>query len=115
MKRGKAIDYSKIIEGYSPLELFEAVEEGLPLTVYVSIQKKTGLSRAEMAMILGVSTRYLKSKKQTDQLNTKASERLAKLYELWNFGFDTFDGNTENFKAWLKVPLHSLIVKLHLK
>lgn len=105
MKRDKAIDYSKIIEGYSPLELFEAVDKGLPAKFYSSIQKEIGLSHAEIAMILGVSIRYLKNKKQTDQLNTKASERLVKLYELWNFGLDTFDGNAENFKEWLRVPL----------
>lgn len=56
-------------------------------------------------MILGVSIRHLKNKKQTDQLNTRASERLIKLYELWNFGLDAFDGNKENFKEWLRVPL----------
>lgn len=65
-------------------------------------------SHAEMAMILGVSVRYLKSKKRNDLLSTKASERLVKYYELWNYGLDVFDGNEENFKAWLKVPITQL-------
>lgn len=89
----------------SGIELIEAVEEGLPAKFYSTIQKEIGLSNAEIAKILGVSIRYLKDKKQTDQLNTKASERLVKLYELWNFGLDTFDGNAENFKEWLRAPL----------
>lgn len=105
MKRGKTINYSKIIKGRSPLEFFHAVEEGLQAKVYASLQKETGLSHAEIAVILGVSIRHLKNKKQTDQLNTRASERLIKLYELWNFGLDAFDGNKENFKEWLRVPL----------
>lgn len=115
MKRGKAIDYSNIIEGYSPLELFEAVEEGLPVKVYVSIQKKTGLSLTEMAMILGVSISYLKSKKRSDLLNTMASERLVKYYELWTYGFEVFDKNEENFKAWLETPLAQLNSKTPLE
>ncbi len=92
----------------SAVELVEAVNIGLPAKMYVVVQKETGLSQTEIADILGVSTRYLQDKKQSDLLNTTASERLVKLREIWDFGLDVFNGNEGNFKEWLNEPLAPL-------
>ncbi len=107
-KRAKAAGMSGQTKRLSAIELVEAVDTGLPVKAYVAVQKETGFSQAEIAGILGVSTRYLQDKKQRDLLNTTASERLVKLREIWDFGLDVFNGNKGNFKEWLNEPLAPL-------
>jgi len=107
-KRARAIGIGDQTKRLSAIELVEAVKMGLPAKVYVAVQKETGLSQAEIAEILGVSTRYLQAKRQNDLLNTTASERLVKLREIWSFGLDVFNGNKVDFKEWLYEPLAPL-------
>ncbi len=96
------------VKQLSAVQLVDAVAEGLPAKAYLNIQKDTGLSKVEIAEILGVSPRYLQTKTGKDRLNTTASERLVKLVEIWNFGVDVFAGDEEDFKEWLDEPLAPL-------
>lgn len=66
-----------------------------------------GLTKKEMARILGVTERNLYNQHQGD-LSVPLSERLLLLEKLFQHGLAVFDGRREAFFQWLRTPLAEL-------
>lgn len=66
-----------------------------------------GLTKKEMARILGITERNLYNQHQGD-LSVPLSERLLLLEKLFQHGLAVFDGKRDAFFEWLRTPLAEL-------
>ncbi|MBO0937648.1 hypothetical protein J2I47_13910 [Fibrella sp. HMF5335] len=73
------------------------------------VAAKAGLTRKEIATLLGVSERHLYNS-SAKPLNALQSEHLARLGELFDRGLVLFDGNKGALSTWLRTPKMALAV-----
>ena len=67
-----------------------------------------GITDKEMATALGISASYLHRLKNEQRLSQDASERLLLLENLLRHALDTFEGNAEVVRGWLRTSLREL-------
>ncbi|MFC0657335.1 type II RES/Xre toxin-antitoxin system antitoxin [Mongoliitalea lutea] len=105
-----SMDFSdKTIEWKSNAERVELIREGLPFDAIekVAITYKMPVKNVLMVMDIPQTT-YNKKKKDQEKLSGRDSELILVLSELMDLGVDTFNGEVNDFLAWLKKPNISL-------
>lgn len=93
--------------GFPTHDLILQARRKLPRDQVDRIALLGGLTKKEMARILGVTERNLYNQHQGD-LSVPLSERLLLLEKLFQHGLDVFDGRREAFFQWLRTPLAEL-------
>lgn len=93
--------------GFSTAGLITEARQKLPRSRVDDVALLGGLTKKEMALVLGVTERNLYNQHQGD-LSVPMSERLLILEKLFQHGLITFDDNHPVFYAWLRTPLAEL-------
>lgn len=93
--------------GFPTRDLILQARRKLPRNQVDRIALLGGLTKKEMARILGVTERNLYNQHQGD-LSVPLSERLLLLEKLFQHGLSVFDGGREAFFQWLRTPLAEL-------
>jgi putative toxin-antitoxin system antitoxin component (TIGR02293 family) len=70
-----------------------------------TVVKKFGFNSKQAASLSGVALRTYQRQSPTTKLSSHTSENLVKLSEVYENGLRAFDGNADQFKAWLKGPV----------
>lgn len=93
--------------GFPTNDLILQARRKLPRAHVDQIAALAGLTKKEMARILGVTERNLYNQHQGD-LSVPLSERLLLLEKLFGHGLAVFDGQQAAFYEWLRTPLAEL-------
>ncbi|GHB86691.1 antitoxin Xre-like helix-turn-helix domain-containing protein [Persicitalea jodogahamensis] len=93
--------------GFPTHDLILQARRKLPRNQVDRIAILGGLTKKEMARILGVTERNLYNQHHGD-LSVPLSERLLLLEKLFQHGLAVFDGRREAFFQWLRAPLAEL-------
>ena len=93
--------------GFPTNDLILQARRKLPRTQVDQIALLGGLTKKEMARILGITERNLYNHHQGD-LSVPLSERLLLLEKLFQHGLAVFDDKREAFFEWLRTPLAEL-------
>lgn len=85
-----------------------AIKEGLPFSVFNSIQKVSPFSMGEWSDFLDLSTRSLdRYRKANKKFKSVYSEKILEMVEVTKLGLEVFD-NPGQFKLWLETPNFAL-------
>ncbi len=88
--------------------IIHAIKEGIPYSIFDSIQNLSPLSTNAWASILYLSPKSLSRYRQLKKSFKPAqSERIIELAEVMHLGLRVF-GEEEKFKLWLNTPSYSL-------
>ena len=93
--------------GFPTADIILQARRKLPRAQVDQIALLGGLTKKEMARILGITERNLYNQHQGD-LSVPLSERLLLLEKLFQHGLAVFDGKREPFFEWLRTPLAEL-------
>lgn len=99
--------YSASGWGFPTDDLILQARRKLPRAQIDQVAALAGLTKKEMAHILGVTERNLYNHHQGD-LSVPLSERLLLLEKLFAHGLAVFDGQPLAFHEWLRTPLAEL-------
>ncbi len=99
--------YSASGWGFPTKDLILQARRKLPRAQVDQVAALAGLTKKEMAFILGVTERNLYNQHQGD-LSVPLSERLLLLEKLFGHGLAVFDGQQSAFYEWLRTPLAEL-------
>lgn len=89
-------------------DLIDATRKGLPARSADRLAQAGGLSAAQLAAALGVSTRTLARKKDRSKLSSVESDRAIRLARVLALALDVFDKRKTAAIAWLHEPLVAL-------
>lgn len=98
-------DFDKIDNNPDDLRL--AVLNGFPFSVYVTIQKETGLSQKQLSAILGISSRTISRRKQNNRFTKLESDILYRVGRVFAYAV-TVLGDIEKARVWFKRPNRGL-------
>ncbi|GAB4030524.1 hypothetical protein [Spirosoma gilvum] len=93
--------------GFSTSDLIIQARQRLPRTRIDQIAAMGGLTKKEIAVVLGITERNLYNQHQGD-LSVQLSERLLLLEKLFEHGLAVFDHQQAVFTTWLRTPLAEL-------
>ncbi len=93
--------------GFSTTNLILQARQKLPRSRVNEVALLGGLTKKQMALVLGVTERNLYHHHQ-GELSVPLSERLLLLEKLFQHGLNIFDGHREGFYTWLRTPLAEL-------
>ncbi len=93
--------------GFPTTDLILQARRKLPRSQVDQVARLGGLTKKEMARILGVTERNLYNQHQGD-LSVPLSERVLLLEKLFSHGLAVFDGQQSVFYEWLRTPLAEL-------
>ncbi len=93
--------------GFSTSDLILQARQRLPRTRIDQIAAMGGLTKKEIAGVLGITERNLYNQHQGD-LSVQLSERLLLLEKLFTHGLDVFDHQQAVFTTWLRTPVAEL-------
>lgn len=100
-------DRSGLGWGFSTNDLIVQARQKVPRSRIDAVAVLGGLTKKEMALVLGVTERNLYNYHQGD-LSVSLSERLLLLEKLFQHGLAVFDDNRPVFYQWLRTPLAEL-------
>lgn len=96
------------IETSNSFGLMESALLGVPVSAFFDLLEITGLSQAELASILDVSSKtMMRYKKENKKLNALNSEQVLKIISLYKKGVSVFS-SLDSFNRWLRKPSHGL-------
>lgn len=93
--------------GFSTKNIIVQARQKLPRSRVDEIARLGGLSKKEMAYVLGVTERNLYNQHE-GVLSVPLSERLLLLENLFRHGLAAFDEQQQAFADWLRTPLPEL-------
>ena len=93
--------------GFSTADIIVQARQKLPRSRVDEVAKLGGLTKKEMALVLGITERNLYNHHQGD-LSVPLSERLLILEKLFRHGLSVFDGKSKPLFNWLRAPLAEL-------
>ena len=93
--------------GFSTADLILQARRKLPRSRVDEVAVLGGLTKKQMALVLGITERNLYNHHQ-GELSVPLSERLLLLEKLFQHGLAVFDGHREVFYNWLRTPLAEL-------
>lgn len=102
-----SVKLSSLGWGFSTADLILQARQKLPRSRVDEVALLGGLTKKQMALVLGVTERNLYNHHQ-GELSVPLSERLLLLEKLFQHGLDIFDGQREGFYNWLRTPLAEL-------
>jgi putative toxin-antitoxin system antitoxin component (TIGR02293 family) len=90
------------------LAMIHLIRQGVPYSLFDTIQDYTPFSETDWANILDLSTKSLQRYKQSSrQFGPLQSEKIIEMAEVTNVGLDVF-GDMSKFKLWLDTPNFAL-------
>lgn len=89
-------------------QLYSALREGLPYEVFERLAQFTDITRAALAIHLGIAPATLQRRLKVRQFNAEESDRLFRLAAVYKAALDLFEGNTEATRRWLAEPVRGL-------
>ncbi len=89
-------------------KLHDAINEGLPYSIYKKLAKLTGIDQKALAVIVSIPPATLQRRAKTGRFNREESDRLFRLTELFKSATDLFEGNHEGARQWLLEPVRGL-------
>jgi len=90
------------------LAMIYLIRQGVPYSLFDSIQNYTPFTETDWAGILDLSTKSLQRYKQSaKQFGPLQSEKIIEMAEVTNIGLDVF-GDMEKLKLWLDTPNFAL-------
>lgn len=101
------IDRSHSGWGFSTADIIVQARQKLPRSRVDDVAALGGLTKKEIALVLGITERNLYNQHQGD-LSVPLSERLLLLEKLFRHGLTVFDGHQQAFYGWLRTPLAEL-------
>lgn len=93
--------------GFPTTDIILQARRKLPRNHVDKVAALGGLTKKDMARIVGVTERNLYNQHEGD-LSVPISERLILLEKLFHHGLSVFDGNQPIFYDWLRTPLAEL-------
>jgi len=93
--------------GFPITDIILQARQKLPRSRIDEVATLGGLTKKEIAFILGITERNLYNQHQGD-LSVPVSERLLLLDKLFRHGLTVFDGQKSAFYDWLRTPLAEL-------
>ena len=85
-----------------------AIKNGIPYSLFETIQSYTPFSESDWAILLDLSTKSLQRYKFTSrQFKSLQSEKIIEMAEVTSVGLDVF-GDLSKFKLWLDTPNFAL-------
>ncbi|NJY63632.1 DUF2384 domain-containing protein [Salinimicrobium sp. CDJ15-81-2] len=91
------------------MDRVKIIRKGLPFESLEVISKKADLPVKQVLKFFGLpQTTYNKKKKDQDLLNSRDSEVVLVLAEIFAFGLEVFNQEADKFQRWLKKPNISL-------
>ena len=100
-------NFSRLGWGFSTADIIVQARRKLPRSQVDEIAKLGGLTKKEMALVLGITERNLYHHHQGN-LSVPLSERLLLLEKLFRHGLIVFDGKPQPLFNWLRTPLAEL-------
>jgi len=88
---------------YSPKELHEKAEQGVPAAELQAFMKKFGLTQKQTAFLLGISDKTLFNLLKADLLNIAVSDRFLLVASVFAEGVNTLM-SVNSFREWLNKP-----------
>ncbi len=91
------------------MALVQAIRQGIPTELFLSIGKSTPFSDSDWSEFLNISQKSLQryKKDKAHVFKTIHSEKIIELAEVTSLGKEVFD-NTEQFYLWLSTPSFAL-------
>jgi putative toxin-antitoxin system antitoxin component (TIGR02293 family) len=90
------------------MAIISLIQEGVPYTLFDTIQGYTPLEEDDWTDILSLSSKSLQRYKQSGKkFGRLQSEKIIEMAEVANIGLDVF-GNMEQFRLWLGTPNFAL-------
>lgn len=93
--------------GFPTTDLIPQARQKLPRSRIDEVATLGGLTKKEIALVLGITERNLYNQHQGD-LSVPVSERLLLLDKLFRHGLAVFDEHQSAFYDWLRTPLAGL-------
>ena len=94
-------DVLGVAEPQSELEFVEQIRAGLPYGAVERLREELGLSLAELAEALSISTRTLNRRRQSESLNAEESDRVFRIARVYAHALSVLEGR-ERAVAWFK-------------
>jgi putative toxin-antitoxin system antitoxin component (TIGR02293 family) len=92
--------------GLSEMQLFDHIQEGLPVTALEVLLDSKRLSREEASQLV-VSPRTLARRKKGARLSPEESDRLARVARIISYAIEVFD-DEDKAADWLRRPNRAL-------
>ena len=100
-------NFSRLGWGFPTTDLIVQARQKLPRSQVDAVAKLGGLTKKEMALVVGITEWNLYNQHQGD-LSVPLSERLLLLEKLFQHGLAVFDGNQQLMFDWMRTPLAEL-------
>ncbi|MEM1319583.1 MAG: antitoxin Xre/MbcA/ParS toxin-binding domain-containing protein [Bacteroidota bacterium] len=100
-------DTQRGIKVESARDYIELSRKGLTMNQLRNILQFTSITLKDIASILSISERQLSRYEDSKILRTDISAQLIQITELYQFGYDVFEGR-ENFQGWMKTAIRAL-------
>ncbi|KAA0262738.1 MAG: type II RES/Xre toxin-antitoxin system antitoxin [Hafnia alvei] len=91
------------------IQLLELLKQGLPTDVIENIHQWTGINKADIVQIAGISGRQVSRRKNGPKtLSPEQSESIARLVRVMNAAIALFEDDKEQAIHWLTHPVRAL-------
>lgn len=95
-------------EAWSELELARLVAKGIPTSVLGDIVEQGVLTRDEVTRLIVARRTLAHRKRRGEALSRDESDRFARVIHLHRLARQTFDGDAEKVRTWLRTPNRAL-------
>ena len=95
-------------QAWSELELARLVAEGIPIEVLADAIEQGVLTREEVTRLVVPRRTLAHRKRRGERLSPDESDRLARVLRLHEIARETFDGDGEKVRTWLRTPNRAL-------
>lgn len=111
-RRKASIEAAKWLRGgseaWSELELARLVAKGIPTSVLGDIVEQGVLTRDEVTRLIVARRTLAHRKRRGEALSRDESDRFARVIHLHRLARQTFDGDAEKVRSWLRTPNRAL-------
>jgi putative toxin-antitoxin system antitoxin component (TIGR02293 family) len=91
-----------------PVGLVREVERGLPYRAFDRLERSSGLSATELAIVADIPLRTLHRRRAQGRLDRGESDRLVRFGRVFGRALELFEGDVEAARQWLSRPLPAL-------
>jgi putative toxin-antitoxin system antitoxin component (TIGR02293 family) len=95
-------------------DLIESLKRGLPIESFEQLRQRLGLSKAELAQVVGITERTLARRFKTGRFSAEESERIYRIARLVENAEDVLE-TAADAALWLKTPKRYLSGKAPLQ
>jgi putative toxin-antitoxin system antitoxin component (TIGR02293 family) len=112
IREGRATSYTFLrllgIAKPDPVGLVREVERGLPYRAFERLERSSGLSAQELAVVADIPMRTLHRRRAQGRLDRGESDRLVRFGRVFGRTLELFEGDVDAARQWLARPLPAL-------